>query len=269
MTRGSISSRFPANRLVSAPASASGPGSRPAAKAAFSISEGFTPCPEFQRLCALRGHDVLAAGFAAIDEQRADHVTRDGVAGQCREFAGFYPQGLVHRFHGGAVEQAAQRRDRGRVVVAVFGTDFGRKALEQAADAHVVEARAAGNSESPAVPGLLSLLRCQYPLVGRFEQVIGVREPIDDPQLEGLLRVDAAPGQDQAGRRLQPDQARQSLGAAAAGQQAECDLRQSQPHFRVVEQNAVVAGKHQLQATPQCRTVYRHSHGLAAGLQLS
>src|SRR5262249_17830613 len=72
---------------------------------------------------------------------------------------------------------------------------------------------------------------------------------------EGVAGVQAPAGQDDLQGPLQPDDARQALGAAPGGQQPQLDLGQPDLGGGLVEDQAVVAGQGQLQPAAQAGPV--------------
>ena len=85
------------------------------------------------------------------------------------------------------------------------------------------------------------------------------------PIAGGLGGVDEGPGGDHLQRLLHADQARQPLGAAGAGQDAERDLRQPEL-AHVLGHHAVVAAQRQLQPAAQRRAVDGRHDRLVARL---
>ena len=82
-------------------------------------------------------------------------------------------------------------------------------------------------------------------LGGRHELLIG-GYPIDQTDLKGFPGIDDIAGQQQLGGTSLSNQARQSLGAAGAGDDAEFNLRQ--PHNGRLSRNSQGTGKGEFQA---------------------
>ncbi len=82
------------------------------------------------------------------------------------------------------------------------------------------------------------------------EVALAPEEPGEHPELLRLLRLELAAGEQQVERRAEPDQARQPLRAAVAGQQPEGDLRRAHA-VALVSAVAKVAGQRDLQAAAQ------------------
>ena len=90
---------------------------------------------------------------------------------------------------------------------------------------------------------------------------------IDQPQRQRLVGRDAFAAADHLDGAGHTDPARQALGAARAGNDAQRDLGQAQQ--RAGQRDACVAGQRQFQATAQRRAVQRGHHRLAAGFDQS
>ena len=83
---------------------------------------------------------------------------------------------------------------------------------------------------------------------------------VDDAVGQRLRRPDRLAGDDHPQRLFRADQARQALGPAGAGQQAELDLGQAHPRRR--RGDPEMAGERQLEAAAQRRAVQRRDHRL-------
>ena len=90
---------------------------------------------------------------------------------------------------------------------------------------------------------------------------------IDQPQLKRLVGLDAFAAADHLDGAGNADPARQALGAARAGNDAQRHLGQAQQ--RAGQRDACVAGQRQLQAAAQRRAVQRCNNRFAAGFNLS
>ena len=91
---------------------------------------------------------------------------------------------------------------------------------------------------------------------------VAIGDAIDDAQFKRLAGVERIPGENGLHRLLRADQPRQPLGAAAARQQADLDLRQTDGGAG--RGDAVVAGQRQFEAAAERRAVDRGDDGLGA-----
>ncbi len=89
---------------------------------------------------------------------------------------------------------------------------------------------------------------------------IPVDDGVDHPIGERLAGLDRIAGDDHLERLFRSDQARQALGAAGAGQQAELDLGEADT--RAGDGNPEMAGERQLEPTPECGPVQGGDHRL-------
>ena len=92
-----------------------------------------------------------------------------------------------------------------------------------------------------------------------------VHHGIDDAQPQRLVRRDHAGAGEDLGRGHQAAQARQALGAARAGDQAQVDLGQAQPGAR--QHHPVMAAQRHLQPAAQGGAVQDADHGFAQAFQ--
>ena len=86
----------------------------------------------------------------------------------------------------------------------------------------------------------------QFPFLGEF---------VDDAPFLGLARAERRAGEDDVERLLNPDQPRQALRAAGAGNEAELDFRQAA--FRRRDGDAVVRRQRDLESAAERRSVQR------------
>ncbi|MNT96236.1 hypothetical protein D3C72_2382820 [compost metagenome] len=86
----------------------------------------------------------------------------------------------------------------------------------------------------------------QYPLPGFFQQFERGHEFIDNPDLQGLLRLEQCSFKQQWQGFLDPDQAWQTLGPAASRKQPDSHFRKTHRGFGVVGQYSMMAGQCQL-----------------------
>ncbi len=102
---------------------------------------------------------------------------------------------------------------------------------------------------------------------GRVQQGIGAGgQTVDQTQFEGARSVQWLAGEDRFQGRFGADQARQALGAAGTGNQAEGDFRQAEARLGLGD--PVAAGHGQLQAATEGQAADRGDHRLGAGGQL-
>ncbi len=199
-------------------------------------------------------------------EQRADHALGLGRHQRLDEVAALDPQRRVHR-HLQALVDALHDVDLGRIVAVALLAQHGVAHDEQLRAARAVGA-AAGDLEALLVPprdGIAGL----HPSLGRRDFLTRSDHLVDDAGGLGLLRTHRLAFEQVGGRGHDPDQARQPLGAAAAGEQAHLGLGQAELRLRVVADDPVVAGERDFQPAAQRQAVDRRRHGLAAGLELA
>ncbi len=128
---------------------------------------------------------------------------------------------------------------------------------------------AAGQFELGFVPRLDSLAAVLDPGLGRFDRLADLNDFMHHARALGVVRTPRlAFGHLHQGG-LHADQAGQALGAAAAGEQADLDFRQTQLDLRIVLDDAIVAGEGELETAAKRQTIDGCSHRLAAGFKLT
>ena len=121
--------------------------------------------------------------------------------------------------------------------------------------------------ESPARPTAASRCGCaQHPVARRVDQPLARHDLIDRAAGQRFGRPQAAAFEHQRERRLDADQPRQALRAAAGRQQADRHLDQADERLVVVDQHAVAAAQRQLVAAAERHAVDRRGDRLAAAL---
>ncbi|MCY1449505.1 hypothetical protein D9M71_662440 [compost metagenome] len=106
----------------------------------------------------------------------------------------------------------------------------------------------------------------QDPAARSLQQISGIDQFIDHPQLQGLGRLQAGALNQQRQGFFDTDQARQALRAAAGRQQTNGHFGQADNGFWIIDQQASMARQRQFKATAQRQAVERGNKGLAAGL---
>ena len=120
------------------------------------------------------------------------------------------------------------------------------------------------------VPRRLRLRIGFHPGLGAGNRLRGGRKFVHDAHGLCLLGGEAFALQDQRERSLHADEARQALGAAGAGQQADLGFRQAELQLRIIiRRNAVMAGERHFEAAAKGEAVQRHCYRFSAGLELA
>ncbi|MNZ90168.1 hypothetical protein D3C78_1091220 [compost metagenome] len=91
-------------------------------------------------------------------------------------------------------------------------------------------------------------------------------QTVDQTQFEGTLGTQRLAGEDRFQGGFGADQARQALGAAGAGEQAQGDFRETEARLGLAD--TVAAGQGQLQTAAEGEAADGRDHGLAAAGQL-
>jgi hypothetical protein len=94
-----------------------------------------------------------------------------------------------------------------------------------------------------------------------------MHELVDETHLEGLLRADVPPGEDHVERALEPDQPRQPLGTAGAGNETELHLGEREHGLGMIGRDAVVAGERGLEPAAEAGAVNRRDDGDAEQME--
>ena len=210
-----------------------------------------------------------AAGGAVlhVEEERLDHVLRDGAGDEGDEVARLDLLGGgevdLGALDGGGHDGARRRGGRALGLLAHVGGERRQDARQRG----VVD-RAAGQSPALAVPRLGGLGVGGEPCLGGVDELLGLDDLVDQPGLEGLVGREGTAGHEDVGHGLgeaeHPDGADD---AAAAGQQAEGDLGQSDLGAAGVGHDAMVAREREFEAAAEGGAVDRGHDGHAAGLE--
>ncbi|MNQ66869.1 hypothetical protein D3C85_813710 [compost metagenome] len=213
---------------------------------------------------ARRTHGALVQILLG-QEEAADHALGLRRHQGLDEVAGLNAQGGVHR-HLNAFIDGLHQVGRGRIVAVGLLADHG-VADQEVLDARRVVGAAAGQFEALVVPRLHGLAAVLDPGLGGLDRLTLFDHLVDDACALGVVRTEGlALGHGHHGG-LDADQARQALGAAAAGEEADLDLGQAQLDLVVVLDHAIVAGEGEFEAAAQRQAVDGRGHRLAAGLQ--
>ena len=198
-------------------------------------------------------------------EQAADHGLGLRRHQGLDEVAGLDAQGRVHGDLNPLIDGLHQVQHGGIVPVGLFAQHG--VADEETLDAGGVVGAATGLFEALVVPRLHGLAAALDPGLRRVDFRAPGDHFMDHARALGVIRAPGRAGAHRRHRRLNADQARQPLGAAAAGEEADLDLRQAELDLRVIGDHAIVAGQRQFQTAAQRQAVDRRGDRLAAGLQ--
>ena len=204
------------------------------------------------------------ARLGHLEKAGADHRLGHRMADHLDEIFTLDPEADIDVALAALVDAGQDRLDRGVVAEAALPPHGvgGREKLQAGRALHV----AAGQPEALAVPGLGRVGVVQRPAFRGVEQFVRRHDRVDQAEFRRLGdRVLAAVEQHlEAG--LQPEHARDALGAAAARQYAEADFRQADARLRIVRRDPVMAAQRGLVAAAERMAVDRRDEGLAAGL---
>ena len=220
--------------------------------------------------------DALRSGAAGVDglqveEERLDHVLRDVAGGQFGEVAALDAAGGVE-VHLRTLDRGGQDGPRGRHVRALDLLAQQRRERRQDGRQRRAGRGSAGHLVALGVPRLGVLVRVGLDprLGGRDEFLDAADEFVDQADVLGLLRIEpGALGQDVDEGVLDAHHPHGAGHAAAAGQQAQADLRQADGAALDVRGDAVVARQGDLQSAAEGRAVDGRDDRLAQGLQLA
>ena len=185
----------------------------------------------------------------------ADHVD---------EILALDPQADIDVALAALVDAGQDRLDRRIVAEAALPPHgVGRREKLQAGRAlHI----AAGQPEAVAVPGLGRVGVVERPAFRGVEQFLRRHDRVDQAEIRSFGDRVLAAVQQHLEASLEPEHARDPLGAAAARQHAEADLRQADARLRIVRRDPVMAAQGGLVAAAERMAVDRSDEGLAAGL---
>ena len=203
-----------------------------------------------------------------VDEQRAHHVARSAVDHQPRHVLALEPQRKIHRQQRPLIK-TGKNCLWCRQIVRRLLVDQRVRDHEQPRNARIHRARTTWHAEIFFVPGLYEVGTRADPLLGALDDLARRHHGVDDARSQRRLRIERLTLEQVRHRRLNAEHARESLRAAARGQQADLHLGQADLQTRNVGDESLMAGERNFEATPHRRTVDRTSDGLAAGLELA
>ena len=225
-------------------------------------------------------HTYLAEGFffnavgtaaacldcVQLEPEGAGHVLGDLADHQFGKIPGF-DQATVVEIHLGTFDCGGEDPLRRRIAASGFLLQHGRGDGQLLGHGGMVR-RSARKPEAFLVPGLLAFGVCtdECPRLGN--QVVGrICQLVNDAGLEGGFRIYLLALHQEREGGLQANHPGQSLGAATAGQQAQCHFRQAQLNAVVFNGHAVMAGQGDLKPAAQGAAVDGGNHRFAAGLE--
>ena len=202
-----------------------------------------------------------------VEEERLDHVLRDGAGDERDEVA------RLDLLGGGKVDLRALdgrghdgSRRRGRRTLGLLA-HVGREGRQDAGQGRVADG-AAGQLPALAVPRLRGLGLGLQPRLGGVDELVGLHDLVDEAHLERLGGHEGLAGHEDVGNGLgQAEHADGADDAAAAGQQAEGDLGEADLGAAGIGHDAVVGRERELEATAEGGTVDGGHDGHAAGLE--
>ena len=136
-------------------------------------------------------------------------------------------------------------------------------------DARMCQPGAARHLEALLVPRLLGLADVLDPAFRRGDALVRCHDLVHEARLQRLGRRQVGALRHELQRGLDADQSRQALRAAAARQQADLDLRQTEHGLRVVGRDAIMAREADLESAAERGAVDGRRERLAAGLELA
>ena len=199
-----------------------------------------------------------------VQEQGPDHGRGGRVHQHLGEPARLDPQRGVEIDHRALIDRRQQRPGR-RIDALGLAMHHGVGA-DEGHEAGRVIGRAAGHLEALLVPGLddIGIRRRQNPCLRLRQQLTGRHDLVNQPRALGLLRIQHLAFQEDRRRRHRADHAGIPRRAAAAGEEADKDLRQADLRLRAVGHEAAVTGQRDL-CSDTCRGAGQGAgHRLAA-----
>ena len=222
-----------------------------------------------------RGRHLFRAARALFggllgNEQAADHVGGLRIGDHLGEIFAFDADGGVHRQLGAFIHRAEDGARRVHVVAGIHVRHRGA-ANENLREIGVERrCRPAGHLEILGVPRLHTAGRIGFhPRLGTRHDLVRRGDFLRHAKAQGFLRAHVLALEQIHQRRLDAHQARQALGAARAGEQANHDFRQAQRDLGIVGNHAVMAGEDEFEPAAQRQAIHGRRHRLAAGFQIA
>ena len=204
------------------------------------------------------GFAGVAARKVTMHEAAAHQVARDRARQQHRAVHRLDAQPFVDRPVDAVAHRVEQRQRRG--IAATRAGDEGGSRTRP------VELGRSPRAKARHVPRLHRSRTCQHPVARGVDQPFARHNLIDRAAGECFGRSQPAAFEHQGKRRLDADQPRQALRAAAGRQQAEGHLDQADERLVVVDQHTMAAAQRELVAAAERDAVDGRGDRLAAAL---